>query len=148
MFVYEVGKCFEFVFAQLVVVVLIELGEQLLRLRHSWWRSRWTIAVTLGPASRFIVAIFAITAFVMAAIILSSVFSPALVAAAFFIAPTFAALARSARPQLAHFLASLFPLAFIQLAVAVLIEFFYDLLAHFRAITVALLVILVVGDGR
>jgi hypothetical protein len=147
--VYVFGKFLEFVFAQLVVVVLIELGEQLLRLRHSWWRSRRNIAMTFGPAPRFIAAVFTVTAFVMSTIIVPSILAPALVAAALIISPAFAALTGPAGMKLSHFLAGLFPLVFIQFAVAVLIELFYDFLAHLRAtVAVALLVILVVSDGR
>jgi hypothetical protein len=86
--------------------------------------------VTLRPALRFIIAIPTVAVFVMPAIVVPSVLAPTFFPAAIIIVAAFAALTRPAGAQLTHFLAGLFPLVFIQLAVAVFVELFDDFLAH------------------
>jgi hypothetical protein len=131
-FVDVLGQFFEFVLAQLFVLVLIELGKQLLWLRHMGRRATWpwmairTIAARFGSAITWTAATFATP----------STWTIALATA-----------------ELAHLFSRLFALFLIKLAVAVFIELFHNSLAEldanfFTALFAFLGIIIVRGLGR
>lgn len=153
-FVNELGECFEFFFAQLIVVVLIELREHLFGFRHHWMRTTGatrtapTFAITgfwsapLGStATSFRTPTFwAGTSWTTAARFRSATFgwtTPAFAGPAI---ATFTAVTT----EFSHFVARFFALVVAELAVAVFVELFQYFLAHFSAVaTVAFFAFLV-----
>lgn len=128
-FVHEISQRLEFVFAQLVVFVLIKLGKQLFRLRQ--------FGGTIWSAFRA-TAIGTTTTFRSARPIASAAFRT-----------TWAA-ATAIAAQLAHFFAGLLALFVAELAIAIFVELFDHLLAPFgaRAVIGLLCVFIVVVGPR
>jgi hypothetical protein len=114
--VHEFGELFEFVFAQLAVVVFIKLVEHLFRPGHFRRTIGATLRTSLGTAPRSGVAIATFSA--------TTLFSAtALFGTTFFMSPGFTITVALA-VQLAHSLASCFALRVVELAIAVFVELF------------------------
>lgn len=141
-FVDELGKRFEFFFAELIVVVLIELREEFFRLGHHRRRTTATTRTTPSlAATRFGAAPLgtATTAFWSAAFGRAT---PTFPRAAFAAAITIT----TAAADLAHLVTRFFALVVAEFAVAVFVELFQYFLAHFSAVaTIAFFAFLVAG---